>query len=168
MASKGTYKIIRLFGSQRAIQIWLVVLVVILAVVFALELIVPVFPGRSSGESGSDTGVPGTERPESIWEPNALEVRSVTSLLRPGMFKPSSGVVDRPMADKTVERIKSQLTVQCIMEMNGKRVAYIKIKGEGLQKCMVGERVNDLFTVLEIRQHSVVITIVGHKVTLVL
>jgi hypothetical protein len=70
------------------------------------------------------------------------------------------------MADKTIERIKSQLKLKCIMEIRGEPVAYINIKGASLKKCKVGDSVSDLFTVLNINKHSVEISIVDHKVTL--
>jgi hypothetical protein len=70
------------------------------------------------------------------------------------------------MADKTIERIKSQLKLQCVMEMSGEPVAYINIEGTGLKKCKTGDSINDLFTVLNVYKNSVEISIIDHKVTL--
>ena len=88
--------------------------------------------------------------------------------MRQGLFKPENPQRDKPMADKTIERIRSQLKLQCIMDLNGEPVAYINIQGVGLRKCTIGENTNDLFTVLDINKQnkSVDISIVEHKVTL--
>lgn len=166
MVSEVTGRIGSRFGRQRSLQICAAVVFLVLGVVFALELLIPVGSGMSDGGVGANAGLPGVVESVNFWEPNVSDIASVASLVHPGMFKPSTGVGDRPMADKTIERIKSRLTVQCIMEMNGKMVAYVKVKGEGLYKCMVGESVGDLFTVVDILKRSVVIKIVGHKVTL--
>ncbi len=74
----------------------------------------------------------------------------------------------KPLADKTIERIKEQLSLQCILEINGQSVAYINIQGKELRKCCVGDNIKDLFKVLNINQQSksVDISIIDHKVTL--
>ena len=61
-----------------------------------------------------------------------------------------------------------QICKQCIMDISGKTTAYITIKGVGLRKCCIGDKVQDLFTVLDINEQnkSVDISIVEHKVTL--
>jgi hypothetical protein len=83
--------------------------------------------------------------------------------IRSGLFKSEATLSDKPMADKTIERIRSQLKLQCIMELNGELVAYVSIKGVGLKKCKIGDSINDLFTVLNINNKSIEITIVGHR-----
>ena len=94
----------------------------------------------------------------------------LAGVFRAGLFKAATGLRDKPIADKTIERIKSQLKLQCIMEMNGQPVAYISIKSDGLRKCSIGDYVNDLFTVLDINKQnkSVEISILEHKITLTL
>ena len=84
------------------------------------------------------------------------------------MFRPATGLRDKPLANRTIERIKDQLKLKCVMEMNGQPVAYINIQGTGLKKCRVGDNINDLFIVLDINKQnkSVEISIVDHKVTL--
>lgn len=86
--------------------------------------------------------------------------------MRPGLFKAETQLGDKPIADKTVQTIISKLTLQCIMEMNGQPVGYVKIQGEGLKKCSVGDTIKDLFTVVSIGEKSMVITIADHKVKL--
>jgi hypothetical protein len=90
------------------------------------------------------------------------------TIYRAGLFKASSGLQDKPLADKTIERIKSQLKLQCVMKMNGQPVAYVNIQGVGLKKCCIGDNVNDLFTVLDIDEQNktVEISIINHKITL--
>ena len=101
-----------------------------------------------------------------LGKPEPDQLRKVTEIIRPGLFKSETPLSDKPMADKTVERIRSQLELRCIMELNGEPVAYVRIKGKGLKKCGIGETVLDLFTVLDIGEKSILISIVGHKIIL--
>jgi hypothetical protein len=99
-------------------------------------------------------------------EPESGEFRKVTEIVRPGLFKSETPLSDKPMADKTIEKIRSQLKLQCIMDLHGEPVAYVRIKGEGMKRCKIGESVIDLFTVLDIHEKSILISIVGHKTIL--
>lgn len=85
---------------------------------------------------------------------------------RTGLFKPATPLRDKPVADKTIERIRSKLKLQCIMEINHEPTAYILIDGSGLKQCRPGQTIHDLFTVLAIHQDRVDVSIVDHKVTL--
>ena len=154
---------IQRIGLWRSIHLALAVCIVGLLCFAAIELLIPVsvaspdvFAGRYSN---------GTLQPE----PEAIEpANELSEVFRSGFFKADAGPKDRPMADKTIERIQSQLKLRCIMELNGQPVAYINIEGVGLKKCFVGDSVSDLFTVLDISKQnkSVAISIVKHKVTL--
>jgi hypothetical protein len=93
----------------------------------------------------------------------STRLREDGETMRPGLFKSENPQHDKPMADKTIERIKSQLKLQCIMDLEGERVAYVKVKGEGMKRCRSGDTVSNLFTVLNINETSVEITIVGHR-----
>ena len=88
------------------------------------------------------------------------------SNVRAGLFKPATPLRDKPVADKTVERIKSKLKLQCIMEINQEPVAYIQIDGAGLKQCRPGQTIHDLFTVLAIYENRVDLSIIDHKVIL--
>ncbi len=103
--------------------------------------------------------------PEAV-SPSSSSIDSFVQSMRPGLFKSASAVRDNPMADKTIERIRSQLKLQCIMDMNGQKVAYIKIKSVGLKKCILGETVEDMFTVVDIQNRRVELKIIGHSVVL--
>ena len=106
-----------------------------------------------------------------IIDSNLAEIAQIRSaenqeggkFIRPGLFKSENPQRDKPMADKTIERIRSQLKLQCIMDLNGEPVAYVKIKGEGMKQCRSGETVSNLFTVLNINKTNIEITIVGHR-----
>jgi len=89
--------------------------------------------------------------------------QEVGKAIRPGLFKSESPQRDKPMADKTIERIRSQLKLQCIMDLDGEPVAYVKVEGEGMKRCRSGDTVSNLFTVLNINKTNVEITIVGHR-----
>lgn len=91
------------------------------------------------------------------------ESQEVAQIIRPGLFKSENYQSDKPMADKTIERIRSQLKLQCIMDLGGKPVAYVKVKGVGMKLCRCGDTISDLFTVLNINKTSVEINIVGHR-----
>jgi hypothetical protein len=82
------------------------------------------------------------------------------------LFKPASAIRTRSMDDKTVERIKSQLALQCIMNIGDEQVAYININNKGLRKCKNGDTVQDMFKVIDIQNNQVVLTIIGQTVTL--
>jgi hypothetical protein len=103
-----------------------------------------------------------------LLNPESKSIRDFARVMRMGLFRPATPSRDRPMADKTIERIKSQLQLKCITKLNGQPVAYIKIKGVGLRKCKAGDTINDLFTVIGVHQNekSVEIKIVGHRTML--
>jgi len=94
------------------------------------------------------------------------DVLSTTYVVRSNLFRSSRSLQDKPMADKTIERIRSQLRLQCILQIDGEPIAYVNVKNMGIKKCRVGESVADLFTVLNIYPKSIEISIVDHRVTL--
>lgn len=100
-----------------------------------------------------------------IEQPESTQFEKVAEIIRPGLFKSETPLSDKPMADKTIEKILSQLKLQCIMNLNGEPVAYIRIKGEGMKKYKIGD-VTDQFTVLDIGETSIEISIIGHKAVL--
>ena len=104
----------------------------------------------------------------SFFDPNGdrTDQGAILSALRPGLFKSAAPMRDRPIADKTIERIRSQLSLGCILETEGDLVAYIRVKDLGLKRCKIGDSVEDLFTVLDINEKSIVINIIDHRVTL--
>ncbi|MHC4475947.1 MAG: hypothetical protein ACYTEL_09885 [Planctomycetota bacterium] len=156
------------YGVWRVVNTALAAAVVTLALVFMLALFVPVrFElGRAGTSPGMNLSM--ANHLSEILQPQATSPSQVGKTIRPGLFKASTALRDKPMHDKTIERIKSQLRLQCIMKINGEPVAYINIENAGLMKCKEGDSVNDLFEVLSIDERSVETTIVGHKVTLTL
>lgn len=112
-----------------------------------------------------------THMPNIVGDANLVEIaqlgseesQQVGQTIRPGLFKSENYQSDKPMADKTIERIRSQLKLQCIMDLSGEPVAYVKVKGEGMKLCRCGDTVSNLFTVLNINKTSVEINIVGHR-----
>jgi hypothetical protein len=95
-----------------------------------------------------------------------MDCPEFAKVMRRGLFRAATPSRDNVIADKTVERIGSQLKLKCITELNGEPVAYVNIKGIGLRKCAAGDSVDDLFTVININEKSIEITIVGHKTVL--
>ena len=161
--------IINRFGIWRAVQICLVSFSVILFATSASQIFIPVHVARTDGPTKNISEFIPDKNILSLLNENKDETKEAIPY-RPGMFKPATGLRDKPIADKTIDRIRDQLKLQCVMEMNGRPVAYINIQGMGLKKCCIGDNINDLFTVLDINQQnkSVNISIVEHKITLYL
>jgi hypothetical protein len=90
----------------------------------------------------------------------------LAAAMRPGLFKSAAPLSDRPMADKTIEKIRSQLKLQCILRIQGQLVAYVNVENRGLKKCRVGDCVEDLFTVVNIKEKSVELKIIEHPTVL--
>lgn len=155
------------FGIWRTVQVAFASCSAILLAAAVFQLFIPVHTGQKGGRVENASEFNANENISALLAENEDKTKA-TIAYRPGMFRPATGLRDKPLANKTIERIKGQLKLQCVMEMNGQPVAYINIQGAGLRKCSVGENVNDLFTVLDINKQnkSVNISIVEHKVTL--
>jgi hypothetical protein len=154
------------YGLWRSIHIAIAAGIITLAGVLVLELVIPVRLASNTAGISSGTNIVTANRLSEVSEPKFADFSELASIVRRGLFKSATPSRDKPMADKTIERIRSQVELQCIMELNGERVAYVNIKGTGLKKCKVGDCVNDLFTVLNIDGRSIEITVVGHKTKL--
>jgi hypothetical protein len=150
-------------GPWRPVQAVLIAGIVVCAVVLIPELLLPV--KLNSNASGVLPVVSPIDA-NSLSQTALVEAdnnQSIAKITRSGLFKLASSVQDKPMAGKTIDMIRSQLKLRCIIELDGEPVAYVHIKNEGLQKCKVGDSVKDLFTVLNINDNSIEITILGHR-----
>jgi hypothetical protein len=152
-------------AKWRSIHLSLVGLNLVLAAAFGFQCLTPMRADNPAGQT-VDGNSPSAIQLSDIMQPSLNDFETLAPLIRPGLFKPSSSVQDNPMADKTIERIKSQLKLQCITQISKEIVAYIHIEGLGMKKCKVGDTVNDIFTVINITKANVEITIIGHKVVL--
>ncbi len=179
MFKRSLQALVRRYGIWLILQVALGAGLFALTVVLALELARPI---RVSGAPARTAGDPQRIIPR--WGPLATgELVSADQLLeglptretvsnriaaamRAGLFKSATPLGDKPMADKTIEKILSQLRLQCIIPISGELVAYVNVDKSGLKKCRVGDSVEDLFTVIGIGQRSIEITIVDHPVTL--
>jgi len=87
--------------------------------------------------------------------------------IRSGLFK-SAARLRRASEDKTVERIKSQLTLRSLTSLKGAPIGFVSIKGKGMRPCRIGETITDGVKVLDIdlAQKKVDIEITGKKTTL--
>lgn len=156
-------KLMQKYNSWKLIQTSLIVGIVISASVLILQLVVPAqLESEASGNFPAVETAAADNRAE-VLQPEASNHPAVTEIARTGLFKLDTSISDKPMADKTIEMIRSQLKLQCILELNGEPVAYVHIKDKGLYKCKVGDTVDDLFTVVVINEKSIEITIVGHR-----
>jgi hypothetical protein len=160
------YRLLNPYGGWRLAQWVLGLGVLTLAIVFMLELVVPVRLDSDSANNSPSTNEVTPNHVAEYLQPKPASFQELARAMRPNLFKASTPLRDKPMADKTIERIKSQLKLRCIMEIDSEPVAYINVKGVGLKKCKVGDCINDLFTVVRINQKTVETTIIGHRVTL--
>jgi hypothetical protein len=170
MIGKKIKEVVKHLGAWRTIQAALAGCIVALLIVIVLQVTIPINLREDDSQAHvfSELNAPGNLSQSLRTGGESLPSEKIDAVYRPGLFRASTGLQDKPLADKTIERIKSQLKLQCIMEMNGQLVAYININGLGLKKCYIGNSINDLFTVLDINNQSksVDISIVDHKVTL--
>jgi hypothetical protein len=166
MIRKLVNRVLARYGPWRAAQTGLALLIVCLALLLLFELVIPVQPGRDMGDVAIDQSIMASRVVPELPEPNSADLREIAKVFRAGLFKSTAPLGDRPLADRTIERIRSQLSLKSILPINGEPVAYIHIKGMGLKDCRIGDSVSDLFTVLNIGERNVEISIVGHKVVL--
>jgi len=159
-------KLVKRYGLWRLVHITLAGTIVFLAIAFGAELAAPVVKDFDMGATLISVTPDVTEGRVSLFEPARVDFARFARMIRPRLFRAATPLRDKPMADKTIERIRAQLKLQCVIRIDGKPVAYINVKGTGLKKCEVGDSVADLFTVIDIKEKSVEIKIVDHKVTL--
>ena len=166
MLKRQINRLVNRYGLWRLIHIALAAGIITLSGLFVLELVIPVRLNSNTVDASSNKDVVAPNHLSEILQPKPTSFKELTKIVRSGLFKAPAPLRDKPMVAKTIERIKSQLKLQCVMEMGGDLVAYINIKGTGLKKCKAGDSVYDLFRVLNINKNGVEITIVDHKVTL--
>ena len=168
MLIKAYRRLIQKFGMWWLVQFGLVSAVVLLTCIILLQLLYPI---QINTSLVSDMVAERMLTSNGIGSGDANDTMDNIELANeysPKMFKAATPLNNKPMANKEIQRIKSQLQLQCVMEMGGAPVAYINIKGNGLKKCTIGERVGDLFTVLDIAKDHIEIQVLEHKLTLTL
>lgn len=159
-------RFIQRVGLWWLLQVILGMGIVTTVTVSILHIALPVHVhGEPAAVTADEDLVSGNELLERLQSPETTGDR-LSRVMRPGLFKSATPLRDRPMADKTIERIRSLLKLQCIVEIRGEPVAYVNVQNSGLKKCRVGDSVEDLFTVLGIHEKSVDITIIDHRMTL--
>jgi hypothetical protein len=165
MMRKKLKEIIDRYGIWRTIQALLACGIAALFIITVGRLAIPVKLSYAAADTDI-LSVPRADENASLLPPNADAGKKRIDY-RSGLFKPASGLRDQPLADKTIERIKSQLKLRCVMEVGGRPAAYINMEGHGVKKYSVGS-VTELFTVADInvQAKSVDLMIVDHKVTL--
>ncbi|MHC4230964.1 MAG: hypothetical protein ACYSW0_26315 [Planctomycetota bacterium] len=163
MVTKLLNELINRYGPWRLVQYGLAALAAGLVVVLVLELFIPVGLGHNPVVVGPDIGTGGVSE---IVQPTTRDYQELTKVFRRGLFKAATPLSDKPLADRTIERIRSKLTLKSILPVKGELVAYVHVEGAGLKPCKVGDSVGELFTVLNIGKRSVEISIVGHRVSL--
>ena len=167
MLKRNLNKIIEHFGPWRSIHLLLGLCSATLLCTGIFALLFPISLNFDS-QTITVSDIADDNKLSEALQANSEPSNKLSMHFRPGLFKAAAGLRDKPLADKTIDRIKSQLTLMCVMKMNNRPVAYINIKSIGLKKCGIGDSVSDLFTVLNINEQnkSVEISIVDHKTTL--
>jgi hypothetical protein len=152
------------FDKDRSIIITRAILciaIVALAIASILQIILPVSPYQP--ELFEDGFVPLRKKHQPADSKTQIKMKHSN---RSGLFKPSRRVNTYSITDKTVEKIFNGLKLQGIMPIGDQKVAYIVLKGGYMRKCKIGDTVQDMFTVTDIKSKSVNIDILGHKLTL--
>lgn len=165
MHKKKSNKVGHTRDFGKLVRILLALGIIILAATLTLELTIPLKLDDYASSSVA-VNISSVSDIQNIQTSKSEGVREISNFVRSGFFKSEVPHLNKSMADKTIETIKSQLKLQCIMDLNGEPVAYVKIKGEGLEQCRIGDSVDDLFTVLSIDEKSIEISIIGHRQTL--
>jgi len=165
MLKKKINRLVSKCDIWRIIHITLAVGFIASIGVFVLELVLPLQLNNNTVNTDRINAIAADDLHE-IFQQEPTGFKGIENTFRAGLFKSETPLINKPMADKTVEKIKSQLKLQCIMELDGELVAYVKIKGNGMKKCKVGDIVSDLFTVLNINKKGIEIKIVGHRESL--
>jgi hypothetical protein len=158
MLKKKIHKLVNRYDMWRWIQIILVGGIITSVGMLVLELVMPL---RLNNDAVNTSTINTIAANDLSKKPTGFQ--EVAKIIRPGLFKSEAPLRDKPMADKTIEKIRSELKLLCIMELNGEPVAYVNVKGEGMKKCRIGDSINDLFTVLNINEKNIEITIIGHR-----
>ena len=164
MLKRACNKLLLRFGVWRLSQMALASLCVLLLAGIALQLLLPI---RVMASTASDlVAIPEGHTAVRDVNDRHIDKSALAGAFWPSLFKAATALSDKPMADKTLQRIRSQLTLRFIMEMDGVPVAYIQIKDMGLKKCKAGDTVADLFSVLHVGKDYVEIQILEHKLKL--
>lgn len=166
MLKRYITRLVKHYGWWRVIHLVLVSGIITLTGVLLLKLASVIRLDSHMVDASPNIDVVTASNLPEVLQPKVQSTEQLANVTRSGLFKVPTPLRDKPIADKTIERIKSQLTLQCIMVMNGELVAYVNIKGVSLKRCKVGDTISDLFTVLNISTNSVEVAIVGHKVIL--
>ena len=72
------------------------------------------------------------------------------------------------MAKHAVEKILGMLALSAITDIDGHKVAYIRVKGFGMRRFREGEGMEEMFKVLRIGRKSVQLEVVGERLELAL
>jgi hypothetical protein len=168
MLKKLAQKIVKRYGVKTICRFLLIAAIAVSTIITIIELARPIKVTTGETEAaGASRNELHSILPEML-KPKTQQDSLLSKSLRSGLFRPTSGLQDKPMAEQTIEKIKSQLKLQCIMQMNGQPVAYVNINSVGLKKCKIGDTINDLFTVVDILKDRIEIKIIGHQVSLTL
>lgn len=162
MLKKTIYRLVNRYDAWRWVQIVLVGGIIASAGTLVSKLVMPLRWNNDTANTAAINTIAANDLFK-IGQPESTGFQEVAKIIRPGLFKSETPLRDNPMADRTIERIRSQLKLVCITQLNGELVAYVDVKGEGMKQCRVGDSVGDLFTVLNIYEKSIEITIVGHR-----
>jgi hypothetical protein len=161
-------KIVSYYGIWRLAHILLATSIFVFIGIIILAVITPIQLNSNAVNVSTNVNLAANNYLSEVLQSKSLDMKQLVEAFRPNLFRASTSPRDKPMAEETIEKIKSKLKLQCIVEISGEPVAYVNIQGTGLKKCKIGDSISDLFTILNIYQNSVEISIIGHKVVLAL
>ncbi len=159
-------KILNRYGAWRFINALLLTGNLLLVCIIVLEIATPVRLDSKATDVSSNVNAATVSYLSDTLKSKPLAIEQLIEVIKPNLFKASTSPQAKPMTEETIEKIKSKLKLQCILNINGEPIAYVNIQDVGLKKCKIGDSVSDLFTVLNISQGNIELSIIGHKVTL--
>lgn len=137
--------------------------ILFLASLSALKLFMPIRDSIAALDPNSLVGVADPNNSSAISVIQSDMLGDMAQIMRPGLFKPATPINDKPLADKTIQRIRDQLKLLCVLNLDTDPKAYINVTNEGMKECKIGDDIGGLFKVLDISKSGVLIDIIGHK-----
>jgi len=148
-----------LHARTRVVSLALALLLMVLAVAELVRPGVASVGIASDAPGGASLVMAGNAPDETGWLP---------VIRRRSLFEPAVPLPSRRMAKHAVEKILGMLALSAITDIDGQRVAYIRVKGFGMRRFCEGEGMEEMFKVLRIGRKSVQLEVVGERLELAL
>ena len=109
MPKKKINRLLNKFDVWRLVQIALVGGIIALTGILVSELVIPLQSNNNTVNTSTINPIATTNLSE-IVQAKSTGFQEITKIIRPGLFKSETPLRDKPMADKTIERIKFEFS----------------------------------------------------------